>query len=104
MADNATDPYHGTIPSNTLKIMGIDLTCIGDGIPQGAGYQELRRTDEAGRRYKKFVLKDGRLVGAILLGEQKGVAAISKLIAEGQDVSAHVDQLLGDNFDPKKLL
>lgn len=103
MAGATPKPYRGTIPSNTLKIVGIDLTCIGVVVPEGEGYQELRRTDETGCCYKKFVLKDGRLVGAILLGEKADVASISKLINTVVDVSAYAGHLLDEDFDWKTL-
>jgi len=101
MADGDPEPYEGTIPSNTLKIVGIDLTSIGVVNPEEEGYQELRRTDEAGQRYKKFVLQDGRLVGAILLGQWDDTAQVSQLIANKADVSVRAEQLLDEGFDPR---
>jgi nitrite reductase (NADH) large subunit len=90
--------YHGTILSNTLQVMGIDCTSIGVvHPPEGAGYQELRKSEA--RVYKKLVLKDGRLVGAILLGDKKDAALIGRLIREETDVSRHVESLLDDDFD-----
>jgi len=103
MAGADPAPYKGTIPANTLKIVGIDLTCIGVAVPEGAGYQELRWVDEAGQCYKKLTLQGGRLVGAILLGDKKDVAPVSKLIASGVDVSAYVGHLLEEDFDLKAL-
>jgi nitrite reductase (NADH) large subunit len=95
--------YPGTIPSNTLQVMGIDCTSIGVvHPPEGVGYQELRKS-EAGV-YKKLVLKDGRLVGAILLGDKRDAALIGRFIREETDVSRHVESLLDDDFDWKKLL
>ncbi len=104
MAGEAVEPYRGTVPSNTLKIVGIDLTSVGVVSPEGEGYRELRWQDGAGRRYKKFVLRDGRLVGAILLGDKADAATVSQLIASGVDVSAHAHELLEEGFDLKALL
>ncbi len=95
--------YEGTIPSNTLQVVGIDCASIGlVHPPEGEGYQELRKS-EAGV-YKKLVLKDGRLVGAILLGDRKDVAPISRLIRAGADVSRYAERLLDEDFDWKGLL
>ena len=95
--------YQGTIPSNTLQVVGIDCSSIGVvHPPEGEGYRELRKSQA--RVYKKLVLKDGRLVGAILLGDKKDAALIGRLIREETDVSRHVDSLLDDDFDWKKLL
>jgi nitrite reductase (NADH) large subunit len=104
MAGGEAEPYSGTVPSNTLKIVGIDLTSIGTVNPDGEGYQELFWLREPDCCYKKFVLKDGRLVGAILLGLRSDVTSINRLIASRVDVSAHVDRLLDDDFDLKSLL
>ena len=95
--------YQGTIPSNVLQVVGIDCASIGVvHPPEGGGYRELRKS-EAGV-YKKLVLKDGRLVGAILLGDRKDVAPISRLIRAEADVSRYVERLLDDDFDWKGLL
>jgi nitrite reductase (NADH) large subunit len=95
--------YHGTIPSNTLQVMDIDCTSIGMvHPPEGVGYQELRKSGAG--VYKKLVLKDGRLVGAILLGDKKDAALIGRLIRAETDVSRRVESLLDDDFDWKKLL
>ena len=95
--------YQGTIPSNVLQVVGIDCASIGIvHPPEGEGYQELRKS-RAGV-YKKLVLKDGRLVGAILLGDRKDVAPIGRLIRMGADVSRYAERLLDDDFDWKGLL
>lgn len=95
--------YRGTIPSNTLQVAGIDCTSIGVVHPlEGEGYQELRKS-EAGV-YKKLVLKDGRLVGAILLGDKKDAVPIGRLIQREADVSRHTERLLDDDFPWKELL
>ncbi len=104
MAGAEVVPYTGTIPSNTLKIVGIDLTSIGTANPDGEGYVELSWLKAPDCCYKKFVLKDGRLVGAILLGLRGDVTTISQLIANQVDLSAYQDRLLDEDFDFKSLL
>jgi len=90
--------YQGTIPSNTLQVVGIDCTSIGVvHPPEGEGYQELRKSEA--RVYKKLVLKDGRLVGAILLGDKKDAVPISRLIHSEVVVSRYVERLLDEDFD-----
>ena len=94
--------YRGTIPSNSLQVVGIDCASIGMVHPEGGDCQELRRS-RAGV-YKKLVLRDGRLTGAILLGDRKDVAPINRLIRMGTDVSRYAERLLDDDFDWKGLL
>jgi nitrite reductase (NADH) large subunit len=95
--------YEGTIPSNTLQVVGIDCTSVGVvHPPEGEGYRELRKSGAG--VYRKLVLKDGRLVGAILLGDRKDVRSISRLIQRGADVSRYAERLLDEDFDWKGLL
>ncbi len=95
--------YEGTIRSNTLQVAGIDCTSIGVvHPPEGEGYQELRKSEAT--VYKKLVLKDGRLVGAILLGDRKDVGSISRLVRAEADVSRYTARILDDDFDWKQLL
>ena len=99
MVNPGSEAYHGTVPSTTLKVVGIDLTSMGIISAQGDGFQELRKADPTRGVYQKLVLHDGRIVGAILLGARERVAAVSRLIREGTDVSAYTDRLLDDDFD-----
>ena len=104
--------YSGTTPSTTLKIVGIDLTSIGvvnppsptsplEGEGKGEGYRELIREDGSNEVYKKLVIKDGKIVGAILLGDTKDVRAVGKLIKNNVDVSKYEDKLVDSKFDLK---
>jgi nitrite reductase (NADH) large subunit len=97
--------YRGTVPSNTLKVSGLDLFSAGEVNPQAqdGGYKELRLVDEAHGTYKKLVFKEGRLVGAILLGTRKNAAQLARLIASGQDLSGYEEALLAGEFDLKGL-
>ncbi|MGB9722673.1 MAG: NAD(P)/FAD-dependent oxidoreductase [Chloroflexia bacterium] len=94
--------YTGTVPSTTLKVVGVDLTSIGEVQPEGEGFVELRRSEPEAGRYVKLVLRDGRLVGAILLGERKRVRLFNRWIAERTDVSAYAERLLEPDFEPPK--
>ena len=95
--------YQGTVPSNTLKVMGIDLTSIGtvrsEHEPPEAGFEEIRAVTPDGKIYKKFVLKDGVMVGAILLGTKKETAKVSRMIKEGRPVGDLRDRLDDPSFD-----
>jgi len=77
--------YISTIPKNTLKIVGIDLTSIGIFDPEdkdhvGAGWEILKNCDSKESCYKKIVLKDNRLKGAILFGEKEAVPYVTRNI------------------------
>lgn len=91
--------YSGTVPSTTLKVVGVDLTSIGEVMPEREGAVELRRSEPEAGRYVKLVLREGRLVGAILLGDRKRVRMLSKLVTEHADVSAYAERLLEKDFE-----
>ena len=96
--------YSGTTPSTTLKIVGIDLTSIGVVNPEGEGFKELIREDGSNEVYKKLVIKDGKIVGAILLGDTKEVRTVAKLIKNSTDVSKFEDKLTDSKFDLKGII
>lgn len=82
--------YKGTIPSNTLKVAGLDLSSMGtvrsEHETPESGFEEIRSISSDGKVYRKFVLRDGKLIGAILLGTKKDWPKISKAIAEGRSL------------------
>jgi nitrite reductase (NADH) large subunit len=74
--------YHGTTPSNILKVVGIDLMAIGEIDPEDR-YDVLRVKDEERFIYKKLVFKEDKLIGAILYGDLTDRMSISKAVKEG---------------------
>lgn len=91
--------YAGTVPSNTLKVMGIFVTSAGLVNPEGPGTETLVREDPAAGTYKKLVLRDGFLEGAIWMGTKKGAADITRLTAARANVAAWKGNILEDGFD-----
>ena len=96
--------YAGTLPSTTLQVAGAELTSVGETLAEGDCYTVLRRADMPAGHYRKLLLHCGRLIGAIVLNESERVRSITRLVEQGVDVSAHAEQLLDDDFDPKSLL
>lgn len=94
--------YSGTVPSNTLKVMGIDLASIGtvrsEHEPPEKAFEEVRAVAQDGSVYRKFVLRDGKMVGAILLGTKKDVNKVSRIIKEGTPVDPFRDRLSDPSF------
>ncbi len=107
MVAPGSSTYTGTLPATTLKVAGAELTSLGQGVVDADDadkYVQLRHANLAAKHYRKFVLRDGRIVGTILLNDKERVRPISQLIEQGTDVSASVDRLLDDDFDLKSLL
>jgi nitrite reductase (NADH) large subunit len=93
--------YTGTVPSTTLKVVGIDLTCLGDSTADGQEYVILRYSDHATGVYKRLALRGGKIVGAILLDDVRDARWLQQLIVSGQDVSAYGGRLLNGELDIK---
>jgi NAD(P)H-nitrite reductase large subunit len=94
--------YTGTLPSNVLKVVGIDLAAAGD-IDTDGKLEAIIHQDKAKKTYRKLVIQDNRLVGAILLGDIRGSGAIEVAIKEKKDISALKSDLARADFDFKRL-
>ena len=77
--------FGGLPPSNTLKVLGLDLFSIGP-IEAEAGWQVI--DEEGDERYFRFVFRDSRLVGAILLGDARLTAVVQKAVEGQREYSA----------------
>jgi nitrite reductase (NADH) large subunit len=93
------EKYSGTIPSNTLKVLGIHLTSIGIVNPEEGDFEEISKEIREEGIYKKIVLQEGTIVGAIWMGTKEGVNDITRLITQKADVSDWKESLLEDHFD-----
>lgn len=95
--------YKGTLFQTTLKVAGINLTSIGVVNPEGEGYEEVKVKDIAKGIYKKVVIKDGKIIGAIVMGDKRGILELTRIIEEKIDVAKHKDALLGDEAVLRKV-
>jgi len=91
--------YEGTIPSNTLKVIGLDLTAIGMVNPEKETSEEFRTEIPEKGIYKKIVIRNNRIVGAIWMGTKQGISQISKAIAQGTDIKKWKKSILEEDFD-----
>lgn len=61
--------YEGSHVSTKLKVMGIELAVMGEKEASQPEDEVVIYSDEAHGIYKKLVVREGRLIGAILMGE-----------------------------------
>ena len=71
--------YLGSVPSAKLKVAGIDLVCAGDAV----GDLEAVVTDASTGVYRKLTVRDGRVVGTVLLGDTRGSEALVAAVRAG---------------------
>ena len=93
------EKYEGTVPSNTLKVVGLDLTSVGLVNPEKGTCEEFRKEKKEEGIYKKVVIQKGVVVGAIWIGTKKGINEISRIISQKINVEEHKISLLEDDFD-----
>ena len=91
--------YEGTVPSNTLKVVGLDLTAIGFVTPEAGTCEEFRKINKEEGVYKKVVIQNGKLIGAIWMGTRKNVNEINRLILQKVDIEEWKGSLLDEDFD-----
>ena len=94
--------YSGTVLSNTLKVVGIDLTAAGE-IDAEDKYESIVFMNTDKNIYRKLVVKDNIIIGAILFGDITGNSEILKAINNKTDISAYKDELYKLNFNFSKL-
>jgi nitrite reductase (NADH) large subunit len=88
--------YEGSRLATTLKVMGVDLTSMGEVTAPGPDCEVLTHTDPAEGVYRKLVLRDNRLVGAILLGAADPTGRLLRLFKEGGSLEGPATDLLSD--------
>jgi nitrite reductase (NADH) large subunit len=85
--------YEGSLVSTKLKVTGIDLFSAGDFNPV-AGDEELLLQDAARGVYKKLVLRDNKLRGAVMYGDTVDGPWYFQMLRDGTDVSEMREHLL----------
>nr|WP_232310933.1 FAD-dependent oxidoreductase [Herbaspirillum autotrophicum] len=76
-----------------LKVSGVDLYSAGN-FATGAGIEDLVLRDPGRGIYKRLVLQNQRLLGAVLYGDVKDGPWYFDLIRDGSDISAMRSRLL----------
>lgn len=77
-----TNPYEGSVVSTKLKISGVDVFSAGE-FMDSPEHTVISSKDEWKRTYKKILLKDNVIVGAVLFGDVTESANLQKLVKQG---------------------
>jgi nitrite reductase (NADH) large subunit len=95
--------YEGTVISNRLKVVGIDLVSSGEIDAEGTR-DGLVQEDWAKRIYRKIVLDNDRIIGCVLLGDIRGHRQILKAIENKIDVARYKERMMSPDFDFKQII
>jgi nitrite reductase (NADH) large subunit len=94
LAGDETAAFSSSALSTSLKITGVDVFSAGALMAADESDDEITLRDDNRGLYKKIVLRDGRLVGAVLYGDVADGQWYLRLIREKTDVSALRDRLV----------
>jgi len=79
--------YQGSVVSTNLKVSGVSVFSAGD-FMGGEGSESLVLSDRRRGTYKKLVIADGRLTGAVLIGDTADALWYLELIRNRDKVTA----------------
>jgi ferredoxin-nitrate reductase len=98
--------YQGSLLMNILKVQGTDICSLGlaEAPPDNPAYEEVLFMDKAKRYYKKCIIHNDRLVGAILIGDKSEFAEFRDLIGKKMELSEKRLQLLRSNQKAEPML
>ncbi|OWR31088.1 nitrite reductase large subunit [Saccharibacillus sp. O23] len=93
LAGVETGGYEGSVTSTKLKVSGVDVFSGGVFVePEGA--RALRYQDEIEGVYKKLVVLNDKLIGAVLFGETGEGASLFAMIKSGENIAGREKELL----------
>ncbi|ODS51632.1 MAG: nitrite reductase large subunit [Agrobacterium sp. SCN 61-19] len=85
--------YQGSVVSTKLKVTGINLFSAGD-FAEAPDREEIVLRDASAGVYKRLVLKDNRIIGAVLYGETADGSWFFDLLKKQTDISAMRETLI----------
>ncbi|MBI4006409.1 MAG: NAD(P)/FAD-dependent oxidoreductase [Gammaproteobacteria bacterium] len=92
--------YEGSVTATKLKVTGIDLFSAGE-IDQENRYESIFLRDPGQGIYRKLVIAENRLRGAVLFGDTEASAWYTDLIRDGTDITPIREALMfGCEFLP----
>jgi len=100
--------YRGSVTSTKLKVSGIDVFSAGD-FGGGGESEDIVLRDASRGVYKRVVVRDDKIVGAVLYGDTADGNWYFDLLKKGEDISSVRDFLIfgqafaqgGGQADPK---
>ncbi|MCB2186124.1 MAG: FAD-dependent oxidoreductase [Deltaproteobacteria bacterium] len=92
--------YQGTVMSNSLKVVGVDLTAAGEIDAEGKFPSAVYQDAES---YRKIVFQDGKIAGLIFFGLTAGVKEALQAMKAGAEAAHLQAQMQEKDFDFSRL-
>lgn len=86
LANKMPDPYEGSIMATQLKVSGVDLFSVGE-IMDDDTTKAIKVHNEFDGVYKKVLIRDNHIVGAVLYGDTKESTKLFGMVTKKEDVS-----------------
>jgi NAD(P)H-nitrite reductase large subunit len=90
--------YEGGMAMNSIDICGVPTISVGITAPDDKDYEVISALDVSASTYKKLVLRDDKIIGAIFIREIDRAGIITGLIRNKISVSEFKDLLLTEEF------
>lgn len=100
--NNVHAAYHGSKIATKLKVMGVEVASMGLVEPELPEDEVVQFSEPKRGTYKKLVIRDGRLVGAILLGDISKAAYLMQAFDRNTPLPEERLRLLFDIGAPPK--
>lgn len=106
LAGDISSHYKGSVLMNILKLEDINLCSIGEiEVPENdESYEEIVFSDLGKRYYKKCIVKNDLLIGAILMGDKNEFAEFKTMIESKIELSDKRNTLLRGSATAKPIL
>ncbi|MFA5778818.1 MAG: FAD-dependent oxidoreductase [Elusimicrobiota bacterium] len=88
--------YGGGFGRNSVDIFGLPLITLG--LSNEKAGEEIVFSDEKSKVYKKVIVKDGKITGAIFIGDISRAGIFTGMIKDGIDVSNFKNEIFSENF------
>ncbi|GIF25761.1 nitrite reductase (NADH) large subunit [Actinoplanes tereljensis] len=97
---NVGATYHGSQVATKLKVAGVDVASMGLSAPERDDDELLEFAEPKRGIYKNVIVRDGRLVGATLVGDNGKALALIKAFEKGLPLPDNRAELLFDLGGP----
>ena len=86
--ENPDASFRSVRVSTKLKVMGVELAVMGEKEPQSEADELVHYSEPARGVYKKLIVRNGRLAGAILLGDGMDTPNVLQAFDRGEELPA----------------
>lgn len=96
--------YNGSLLMNSVEFFNLPTISCGLTKPKDKSFEVITAKNDKNTAYKRFVIKENKLVGFVLVNEVDNAGIYNSLIRKKIDIVSIKNKLLDKNFDFSKIL